>query len=121
MVSPLSRERLSQLLRQKRGMRSQRAFAAELGISYTCLQKWENKVSFPNTANLLKLCHIFGFDDLESFTAYLNQTSTSDREEEQLVTEILGKVHHLSPSTAMRVMETALEWLKFLKKEESNG
>lgn len=121
MISPLSRKQLSKLLRQKRGMRSQRAFAAELGISYTCLQKWENMASFPNTANLLKLCRVFGFDDLESFIAYLNQTDVTNREQEQLVTEILGKVRHLPPATAVRILETALESLKAAASNEGDA
>ncbi len=112
MVSSLSRKQLSRLLRQKRGLRSQRAFAVELGISYTCLQKWENMASFPNTGNLLRLCRVFGFEDLESFIAYLNQTDVTHREEEQLVTEILGKLRHLPAATAVRVLETALGLLK---------
>ncbi|URR36099.1 helix-turn-helix domain-containing protein [Thermosynechococcus sp. HN-54] len=93
-------------------MRSQRAFAAELGISYTCLQKWEKMVLFPNTENLLKLCRVFGFDDLESFIAYLNQTDVTIHAEEQLVNEIVAKVRHLPATTAGRVLETALQWLK---------
>lgn len=120
MVSPLSRKHLSKLLRQKRGMRSQRAFAAELGISYTCLQKWENMASFPNTENLLKLCRIFGFNDLGSFIAYLNQTDLMTHEEEQLVAEILAKVRHLPPTTAVRVMETALAFLKAATDDEGH-
>ncbi|HIK24209.1 MULTISPECIES: helix-turn-helix transcriptional regulator [unclassified Thermosynechococcus] len=93
-------------------MRSQRAFAAELGISYTCLQKWENMVSFPNTANLLKLSRVFGFNNLESFMAYLNETEVTYPEEEQLVAEILGKLRHLPPARAIQLLETALELLK---------
>ncbi|AHB87437.1 transcriptional regulator Xre family [Thermosynechococcus sp. NK55a] len=112
MVSPLSQKQLSKLLRYKRGMRSQRAFAAELGISYTCLQKWENMVSFPNTANLLKLSRVFGFNNLESFMAYLNETEVTYPEEEQLVAEILGKLRHLPPARAIQLLETALELLK---------
>lgn len=120
MVSPLSRKQLSKLLRQKRGMRSQRAFAAELGISYTCLQKWENMVSFPNTENLLRLSRVFGFDDLESFITYLNQTDTTNREEEQLVTDILGKLRHLPLATAVRVLERALGLLKTAANNEGD-
>ncbi|WKT82526.1 helix-turn-helix transcriptional regulator [Thermosynechococcus sp. PP45] len=120
MVSPLSRKQLSRLLRQKRGIRSQRAFAAELGISYTCLQKWENMASFPNAENLLKLCRVFGFEDLESFIAYLNQTDVTNREEEQLVTEILGKLRHLPLATAVRVLETALGLLKAAANNEGD-
>ena len=44
-------------LRKQKGM-TMMQLAREVGVSYTTIQLWENKVTKPNTENLLKLLNV---------------------------------------------------------------
>lgn len=54
-----------QLLRRRQGW-SQEQLAEKLGVSRQALSKWENGTATPDTANVMKLCRLFGVsaDDL---------------------------------------------------------
>ncbi|BCX12670.1 MAG: hypothetical protein KatS3mg067_1608 [Thermosynechococcus sp.] len=120
--SSIARQNLAKLLRQHRGVRSQRAFAAELGISYTCLQKWEKGLSFPNVENLHKLADYFGFENMDAFLGYLNQATslplTTAEDDEALVAEIISKIRHLPLRKATRVIGSAMHFISLDTPEE---
>lgn len=65
-----ARERLAKIVKSTRGERTQRAFARDLGVSYTAIQDWEKARTIPGTDNLEKIADKAGLT-LQELLEYL--------------------------------------------------
>jgi transcriptional regulator with XRE-family HTH domain len=85
-------ERVSVLVKLARGDMSQRAFGAELGVSSTAVQHWENGVSIPETKHLSGIAARAGYT-LEQAQNYLE---CGDLPESDVVTQMTKQIKKLS-------------------------
>ena len=68
-----SQQRLSSLIKQLRGERSQRSFAKTLGVSYAAIRSWEEGESTPGLNSLEKIAQ-YTNQSLEQLLNYLKNT-----------------------------------------------
>jgi transcriptional regulator with XRE-family HTH domain len=85
------REKLAELIKQKRGSMSKSAFARVLGVSHTAITGWENCVSEPDHHNLLAIAKALGMS-LDNLHDFLKGGSTSNSEFDRIV----GKIKSMS-------------------------
>lgn len=57
----LAKERLAQLIKELRGIKTQREFAKLLGTSYTSVQDWEKQIRLPKENNLKRIAQLKGW------------------------------------------------------------
>jgi transcriptional regulator with XRE-family HTH domain len=67
-----ARQRLAKLVQKARGSKSQRAFARDMGLSFTAVRSWENCESVPSTDNLRKIADATGYGSVDELLDYLN-------------------------------------------------
>ena len=81
------REKLADLIRQKRGTMSKSAFGRIIGVSHTAISGWEKCISEPDHDNLLSISKALGMT-LDNLHDYLKGNKTSNTEFERLVGRI---------------------------------
>jgi transcriptional regulator with XRE-family HTH domain len=108
-------ERLATLVLELRGDLSQRQFAKKLGVSFSAVQSWEARMSWPGTENLRKLAKLKGwsFEDLQTYLE--GEVPRRSLTVQQLLTE----VRSLPFEDAVQVAKVALETIA--SKGESGG
>lgn len=108
-------ERLAALVVELRGDLSQRQFAKKLGVSFSAVQSWEARMSWPGTQNLRKLAKLkcWSFEELQ---CYLEGESSA---RSLSVQQLLAEVRSLPFEDAVQVAQVALETIAI--KSESDG
>lgn len=110
------REKLAQLIKQKRGSMSKSAFARELGVSHTAVTGWENCISEPDPNNLIAIARALGMS-LDNLHDYLRGGKLTTSEFETLV----GKIRSMRMTlTQIAVIDHAVSE-KLLAIAESAG
>lgn len=104
----VEQERLSQLLRQMRGSRSQRFFANQLGVSQTALRDWENCRIFPHDGNLALIAQVNGWS-LEQLKYFLQTGACPD---ESAFGRLLEDLNRLQASQAIKAMKVLVRRLE---------
>jgi len=102
-----ARQRLSRVIQQLRGTRSQRRFARDLKVSYATIRSWEECESFPNQENLELIASAFG-KSLEDFLVYLR----GERPTEQrfrVAEDLLLWVDELPDSEATKLIQLIVD------------
>ena len=75
LVDITAEERLSRLIKNLRGEKSQRQFAKVLGVSYAAIRSWEECESMPGLNSLEKIA-IYSNQSLEELLNYLKENGT---------------------------------------------
>lgn len=81
------REKLAELIKQKRGSMSKSAFARLLGVTHTAVTGWENCLSEPDHHNLLAIARVLGMS-LDNLHDCLKGGKASASEFDSLVGKI---------------------------------
>ena len=66
-----ARERLAKIVKDTRGVQSQRSFAKQLGVTGTAVKSWEDMESIPSTENLKHIALRAGFSSVDNLLSYL--------------------------------------------------
>lgn len=104
LMDSLAQERLSNLIKELRGERSQRNFAKSLGVSYASVRTWEEGESMPSVKNLKKIAK------------YSNQSV------EELLNHLSGEGENKSSINkvpSLKIAEEVIPYIKDLPKKES--
>ena len=110
------REKLAQLIKQRRGSMSKSAFARELGVTHTAVTGWENCISEPDHENLVSIAKVLGMS-LDNLRDYLRDGKLTNTEFDSLV----GKIRSMRMTlTQIAVIDHAVSE-KLLAIAESAG
>ncbi|RUR74905.1 hypothetical protein PCC6912_50830 [Chlorogloeopsis fritschii PCC 6912] len=104
------KKRLSDIVQEIRGDKSQRALASQLDVSWTAIQNWENptSTSFPNDGSLLKLADAKGWS-LEEIKRYL---ATGKRPQITEIDRLIDQILRLHPHEIVQVQRALAERLE---------
>ena len=114
-----SQQRLSRLIKQLRGDRSQRSFAKTLGVSYAAVRSWEEAETMPAIKSLQKIA-TYSRQSVESLLQYLKHGEVedeSDIDKPKTAEDLLSELNYLPEKEANRLIEILVE--RYLSKEES--
>ncbi len=100
-------KRLSKLVMELRGSKSQRRFAKELGVSQSSVRLWESHQAWPETENLEKLAVLKGWS-LSHLQTYLVE---GELPAEEPLEQVLRTVRSLPLEAVARVATVAVETL----------
>lgn len=100
-------ERLASLIKELRGVNSQRRFSQQLGVSKSCVNFWESGLAWPDTENLDKLAALKGWT-LAELQIYLIKGELPSEEPLQ---QILSKLRSLPSEALAQVAAAAVETL----------
>ncbi len=92
-MSTVDRSKLAALVKEIRGIQSQRTFAKKIGVSFASIQSWENGDAVPSTENLKLLASLSGYT-LQGLIAFLEDRPIPKGES---VEEIAQKIRQMTP------------------------
>ena len=106
-----SKQRLALLIRNARGDESQRAFAKQIGVSYSSLQAWEAANSVPDFENLIAIAEFLGIQTSELVRHILAEASEMETKIPKDAAELLPLIEMLTPRERIKLINYSCETL----------
>lgn len=104
-------ERFREIVKRAMGDRSQTAFARELGVSSSTVQKWLAGNGYPSSENMAKIALSAGLSGLDALLNYLKGEEVVSDSDEQRTSpeEIFLLVKRLTKEQRKRLINLMLE------------
>lgn len=103
-----ARERLAKLVKDTRGVKSQRSFAKQLGVTGTAVKSWEDMESIPSTENLKQIALLAGFNSVDHLLSYLYGRPSEKPTDLQ---ELINKIYQLPIEQVIAITNAGMKRL----------
>lgn len=108
LMDSFAQERLSSLIKNLRGERSQRNFAKSIGVSYASIRTWEEGESMPSVTNLKKIAS-YSNQSVEQLLDYLSgsedKSSKNDLPVFTTADEVIPYLRQISKQEAVKLAD----------------
>lgn len=104
-MDPVQRQRLSEILIELRGDRSQRKYAKDLGVSFPALRSWEECESVPGLENLEMIASAKGWSLIQLLGYIRGEEPAAARSIPLRAEDLLREAEHLEPAEQLRLAQ----------------